>query len=917
MLMPLLRAKFYIPPPRPHQVRREHLIDRLQNNAARRLTLFSAPAGFGKSTLVSEWLTHLDHAAAWLSLDEDDNEPTRFLTYLIAALQTRQENIGASALGLLAAPEAPPHKAILTLLLNDLDKLITPLALILDDYHVITAPPVHEVVTFFIDHLPSNLRLVITSRIDPPLPLIRWRVRNQLAEVRADDLRFTQEEVATFLNEVMGLTLTADEIMALETRTEGWIAGLQLAAISMQGHADVTGFIQAFSGSHRHVLSYLVEEVLNRCPQGTLDFLLHTAILDQMNAALCDAVTGRRDSQGVLQTLEHANLFVIPLDDAHQWYRYHHLFAEVLRVRLQQAQPEIIPQLHQRASDWYAATGQIEQAVGHALAVPDVEQAATLVERVALATLLQQSEVLLVRRLVERLPVTAIYGRPHLILAYGMTLALSGQYDAVATLLLKAAPALNSLDLPGDVAGGLAMLHSTIARFRGDMEQSLTLSQQALRQLPVDALILRSAAALNIGSAYFRRGERVAAGQALADAITFGSDGGAEYIVQVAFEELATDQARQGLLAQAQETCERALARAMRWGSQRMPSAGMAYVSIGEVYYEWNKLEQASEALTRGIQLLLGTTEMTMFVRGYSALARRQWAGREPQNALATLQQGDEWLARIQTSATGAPAWLAAQRARLHLWQNNLTTALRWERDTHPVGESPLSYLQQLTRVRVRIAQHAHDPQASFLQEATYILAPLLNTAEARGWGSHIIEILLLQALIEQAQGNRAAAQIALTRALILAEPGGFIRIFVDEGEPMQLLISRFRLSNARGVPIDNLSRLSVYADKLLAALSSERKLGNQNVGGAESPIESPRRSPDPKIQELVEPLSSRELEVLQLVASGLSNNQIAAKLIVTTSTIKTHINHIYGKLDVQSRTQVIARARGLGLLTD
>lgn len=904
MLMPLLQTKLYVPSSRPHLVQRDHLIARLLVDGARRLTLVSAPAGFGKTTLVSAWIAQRAQPVAWLSLDDDDNDPIRFLTYLIAALQTHQENVGTIPLGLLAAPQAP-LKTILTLLLNDLGKLSTPLALILDDYHLIIAPTVHEAIVFFIDHLPPQMCMVIITRIDPVLPLARWRVRNQLIEVRADDLRFTSTEATVFLNDIMGLTLSIAEIMALEARTEGWIAGLQLAALSLQGRTDVAAFIQAFSGSHRHVLSYLVEEVFNRRPEGTLDFLLQTSILDQMSAALCDAVTERGDSRSLLEKLEQANLFIIPLDDVGIWFRYHHLFAEVLRLRLQQTQPELIPQLHQRASVWYANNGQIEQAVSHALAIPDAEQAAALVESVALVTLFQQSEVVMVLRLMERLPVTVIYRRPELILAYGLTLALAGRFDAVATLLQHAAPAINKSDLPGDVAGGLAVLHSTIARFRGDMDRSLELAHQALSQLPANAFALRATAALNVGSVSFERGEHMAAHQAMADAVAYGAGGGAEYVVQVALATIATDQARRGLLTQAKATCDQALTRVAYWDGKHLPSSGLAHVSRGEVYYERNELLRATQALTRGIQLLQGTTEMTMLMRGYIALARCQWANGEEINALATLQQGEEWLEQTQFNAPRSRMWLAAQRARFHLSQGALDPASRWEHETVTLGEGPLAYLQQLTRVRVWLAQYASDPKTNRLSEATYLLNSLLTTAEARGWDSHLIEIMMLRGLLAEAQGNHPASRTALTHAFVLSEPQGYLRLFVDEGEAGYSLISDFRLWIEREAQIKNQAELSSYASKLLKLFPTNRQPAAQKVSVAQA-----------SSQTLVEALSVRELEVLRLIATGLSNTQIADRLIVSTGTVKTHINHIFGKLAVENRTSAVARARELGLLT-
>jgi LuxR family maltose regulon positive regulatory protein len=697
----------------------------------------------------------------------------------------------------------------------------------------------------------------------------------------------------------------------------------------MQGRADVTSFIHAFSGSNRHVLSYLVEEVLNRRPEGTLDFLLQTSLLEQLTAPLCNAVTGRSDSQTLLAKLEQANLFLISLDDEGKWYRYHHLFAEVLHTRLQQSQPALIPQLHQRASEWYAAAGQVEQAVGHALAMPDVDRAAALVERMALATVVQQGEIQLVRRLVERLPLAVVYGRPNLTLAYGFTLALSGQFDAVDALLLQAAPTAHTLTLSGEVAGGLAVLHSTLARFRGDLAQSLAFAQQALHLLPVDALALRAGAALNMGSVYFHWGDRLTAGQALTDALTWGSAAGADYIVLVAWEELATDQARQGQLVLAKQSCEQALAGVTRWNNQRVPAVGLLQVTLGEVLVEWNELEQATWVLTQGVQLLLGTTEMGLLARGYGALARSQWASGERATALTTLHQGETWLAQIQTAAPGTYARLAAQQARFQVWQGDLAAALRWEQTIHLQGETLVNYLQQLTRVRIRLAQYAREPQASFLQEANTILAPLLASAEVNGWGSHIIEILLLQALIEQAQGNRSAAQTTLTRALTLTEPEGYFRLFVDEGEAMQFLLTQWAQSaivdfgfwhpegSRQQLHTKQNAKLLSYVNKLLASFGNEQSTEDASLLVNQSKIVNLKSRPQGPRQNLVEPLSARELEVLQLVAAGFSNTEIATRLIVTTSTVKAHINHIFGKLAVESRTQAVARAREHGLLND
>jgi LuxR family maltose regulon positive regulatory protein len=386
MATSLLTTKFYIPPTRPELVARPRLIDRLnaglgQNGGfTRKLTLISAPAGFGKTTLLSEWVGHCDQPVAWVSLDEGDNEPVRFLAYFIAALQTIDLSIGETALAVLQSPQPPPFEAILPSLINDIATIPEDFALVLDDYHLIDDQPIHKAMTFFLDHQPPNMHLVIAARSDPFLHLSRLRARGQMTEIRTNDLRFTLQEVATFLNQVMGLGLSGDDVAALESRTEGWIAGLQLAALSMQGQDDTASFIAAFTGDDRFIVDYLVDEVLAQRPKGTQDFLLQTSILDRMTGPLCDAVTGQKNGQAVLEQLEQANLFIVPLDSRRQWYRYHHLFADLLRHRLRATQPEVIPELYLRASAWYEVQGQMEEAIQYALAVKDLERAARLLE---------------------------------------------------------------------------------------------------------------------------------------------------------------------------------------------------------------------------------------------------------------------------------------------------------------------------------------------------------------------------------------------------------------------------------------------------------------------------------------------------------------------------------------------------------
>jgi LuxR family transcriptional regulator, maltose regulon positive regulatory protein len=951
VLMPLLQTKlnvpgFHHPDGRSNYVSRQRLIKKLNSGFAKKLTLLCAPAGFGKSTLLVEWIKQgtdqgtIPHrglppsfGVAWLSLDPRDNDPIRFWSYVVAALQSIDAEIGVPTLALLQSPQSINQsmhpEVLLTPLLNDLAIHPDPFVLVLDDYHVINALAVHQALLFLLDHLPPLLHIVLSSRTEPPWPLARWRSQGQLVELHIDDLRFTPDEAACFLKEIMTLDLSATAISALETRTEGWIAGLQLAALSLQGVTDRDQFIARFSGSNRYIVDYLVEEVLSQQSEEMQSFLLKTSILEQLCGALCDTVvrqTGDGEggqiearslstnhsqtihSQTILEQLEHANLFLIPLDDERKWYRYHQLFAEVLRLRLRQNYPSLIPELHHRASLWYEGIGQIETAVGYALAVPDIERAATLVEGVAMAILLHRSEVLMMRKLMERLPIAIIHARPQLTLAYGIALALFGQFDAVEQLLFNASAALNSPDLPDEVTGGLMVLHSTIARFRGDMANAITFAQQALEKLPTYNHPLRAAAVMTIGVAHLQRGESLAGQQTLTEAITIAVASGAEYIALACLEELATYQARRGHLTQAKQICEEALAHAMRWGAHRMPAAGLAHIGIGEVLCERNELEGAMQSLRDGIHLLQGTTERSILARSHTALARAQRAKGDIESARLTLQRGGEWLVQMEISATAARAWLDAQQVRLAISQGDLTSGLSWSQTVQVGEESAVGYVQQLTLVRVRLAQYQHDPQPRWLTEATQLLTALLVAAETNGWMSHVIEIWLLAALVAHAQRARVAAQDALTHALALAEPEGYVRIFVDEGEPVRLMLLDLKLWLAPQRP-DEAQRLLSYVNTLLGAMDTpqitQEKTTQEKASSHEHLL----------IQNLVEPLTERELEILRLVNSGLSNNEIAALLIVTVGTVKKHLNNIFGKLGVGSRTQALVSARTLDLL--
>lgn len=909
MALPLLQTKLYTPPLRPQLVQRDQLLARLHGSAHHPVTLISAPAGFGKTTLVSAWASQVKEPVAWLSLGDEDNDPLHYLTYLIAALQSCHAGLGETVLPLLNAPQLPPLNALLTLLLHELSARSTPLTLVLDDYHLMTAQPLHEAMTFFINHLPSHLHLVIATRIDPPLPLARWRARNQLVEIRADELRFSPTEATSFLNDVMGLQLTAAQIATLETRTEGWIAGLQLAALSMQGREDIASFLQAFSGSHRHVLSYLVEEVLTRCPADTLDFLLQTAILARLSASLCNAVTERRDSQSLLEQIEQANLFLTPLDDTHHWYRYHHLFADVLRQRLQQHYAaEVVADLHRRASTWYQQAGLIDEAIQHALAASAFDQAALLVEQVALPMLLR-SEFARLHSWLETLPEAEIKARPLLTLYQVWVLYISGQSHQSAAHLaaVEAMLAADESKRTPAVQGLIVITRARLLREAGDLAGAIALSQQALANLPAQEPLLRARITLNLAIAHYLQGDLSAAAHLLTEPITTGHT--AQLIGPMPTIYLKVQILRaQGNLHQALQLCQEGVDLVARHKWQDVPASGFLYVTMGDLLRERNELGAAAEYLERGIRLGQAGSHHHILIIGHVWLA---WLRQTTGDAAGSQEAIRVALQLLQQHAVSRfwplPA-AACTQARLWIAQGNLIAAHHWaEHSALEQTPAQISYLDEtpyLTLVRLRLAEGNPAVAALLLQQ----LHQAATAAERNG---SLLEILMLQAITCAAQQQRERALAVLTQALRLAGgpmgAEGYVRLFVDEGATLRLLLAECRV---RLVDV----RLRAYLDRLLAAFDHPSST-NAAPNGVETP--RPRNQQPGASRLLVEPLSEREREVLQLVAAGLSNSQIAEQLIVTTGTIKTHINHIFGKLGAQSRTQAVAHARELGLLTD
>ena len=896
----LLATKLHLPRPRTQLVRRSHLVERLQRGAEHALTLVSAPAGFGKTTLLAQWLAEGSMPVAWVSLEPEDNDPTRFLAYLIAALQAVDAQLGTAALALLHTPQPPPPETVLAVLTNDLvGRNAGDVALVLDDYHVITSESIQRGMTFLLEHLPPQLHLVLATRADPPLPLVRLRAQGQLTEIRATDLRLGTAEVNTFLQAVMGLDLEASAIATLEHRTEGWITGLQLAALSLQGRADVSGFLTAFTGSHRFVLDYLSEEVLSRQPAAVQQFLLHTCILERLSGPLCDAVTEQEGSQAMLEALERANLFVVALDDERRWYRYHHLFAEVLRSHLQQRAPTLVPQLHRRASTWYEQHKLPVEAVQHALAVPDPELAARLIEPVA-PPLASHGQLFTLLGWLNALPEAVMRTRPLLCIHHAGLLKFTNQLEAAEQLLQKVErgvqeiPAEQARTISGFVLGNRA----AIALFSGNITLAISFARQALALLPEADVVHRAGALATTIHAYLVSGDVTPATQhevAATVALIRTWDNLFAIVCSIAL--LAHLHVQRGRLRQAAAIYAQVVQVVPQPAVlQTAFSSLFYYFGLGDLLRERNDLDAAERNLLQGMALVKETLTVEPFVAvlGYTALARLQQAQGNLRAAFATLDALAQ-LAEQRHFAAHLMTQGAAVRAQLELAQGNVAAAIRWaEASGLSATDEELPYPcegEYLALARVCIAQARNNPAGSFLQDALHLLERLLRDAEAKARLGSVLAILMLRALALEAQGNRTGAFSSLERALLLAEPEGYIRLFVDEGAPMLAL-----LHHARGRGI-----VPEYIATLLSAF------GEQHA--SDLPVASARHSL------LVEPLTERERDVLRLLLEGASNRQIAQRLVLSVNTVKRHVYNICGKLEVRSRMQAIIRARALDLL--
>jgi LuxR family transcriptional regulator, maltose regulon positive regulatory protein len=1004
MSTPILATKLYIPPPRPKVVHRPHLIEQLNGGLHRKLTLVAAPAGFGKTTLVSAWVANCDTQIAWLSLDEGDNDPTRFLTYLVAALQTITSNIGAGLMSALppapsSPPQLPPTETILTHLINEITSTIShKFLLVLDDYHVIESKPIDDAMAFLIEHLPPQMHLVIVTRGDLPVPLARLRSRDEMTELRVTDLRFTPLEAARFLNHVMGLELSGEDIDALETRTEGWIAGLQLAALSMQSHEDIQAFIRSFAGDHHYIVDYLVEEVLQRQPESTRRFLLQTSILNRLNGPLCDAVTGQQGGIARLAALERGNFFVVPLDDKRHWYRYHHLFADVLYTRLMAEtaetaetaeKPGQVAALHLRASEWYEHNGSLADArpyaIRHALAAEDFERAADLVERVV-PQMRRSSQEATMLDWFRALPDDLVRLRPVLSVGYAGALLSAGELDGVEARLWDAEKwlnALGTLGTPGTAAdrrelaegpwadrnqmvvmdeeefrrlpGPIAMYRAGYAMAMGDVAGTVACARRVLDLAPEDDYFLRGAAGALLGLAFWASGDLEAAHRSLASGMASvqkaenTSDAGGPTIA------LADIRIAQGRLHEAANTYERALRLALQVATtgfpqpeygvpaapparprtgreQTRPSASVLpgtvdmYVGMSEIHRERNDLDAALQHLLRSKELGEYAGLPQNRYRWWVAMSRVREAQGDLDGALEALHAAERlYMVGVFPNVRS----IQALRARVWIAQGKLGEAAGWAHERGLSVQDDLSYLREfdhITLARLLLARCKSERTECVISEALGFLERLLQAAKEGGRTGSVIEILMLQALAHESQDNIPAALMPLQRALMLAQPEGYVRIFVDEGMPMAVLLEevskagfparlsgispRFPEPGSASRPRTNRERATrdgiaqSYVRRLLAAFEEPHQAGK-----VEEAEERPRAKPA-----LAEPLSGRELEVLRLLRTALSGPEIARELTVSLHTVRAHTQNIYNKLGVNNRRAAVRRAEDLGL---
>lgn len=893
----IVATKLFIPQVRPRRVNRRRLIDRLNEGNGRRLTVILAPAGYGKTTLLSEWAIQSQQPVAWISLDEADNDVDRLLSYLFAALQAISPGVGMGeiAMAMRQSPQPLPLYSVLTSMINEMADYEDEFALVLDDYHAIDSQDIHDIFTYLLNYLPKNVHLVIASRAVPPLSLARLRARDELTELTADDLRFSAEESKDFLSEVMDLTISDNDIKELEIRTEGWIASLQLAAISMKGRDDPTDVILKLSGAHRYILDYLAEEVLSGQPEEIRLFLLQTSILERLTASLCDAVTGGRNSLRHLEHLEAENLFITALDSERRWYRYHRLFRDFLAERLALIE-EDRSDPHLRAAGWYESEGLITEAIDHYLLANEHERAGALIDGEA-RELIKRGELTTLAGWIGGLPEEIIHNRPTLALAREWTSLVrdpiefyttsSQRMDRLSRVFeveISSLPAiLGEVDPASVMLSQLceyAILMAFAVRQEGELDRAIALYEGAIETMPEQEYVLRALAVAGLGSVYARLGALSEAEQAFSDAVTISNRAGSVFFAVACIGALALLRVHRGKLELGKRTYHEGIDLLKKYLGPSVPLSGQVWTGLGDVYREQNDLEKALEYTDKGITRGERVNDFDALREGYITLARVDYALGDEEGYQEAIQSAIrvEKLTGSQECINEAICW----EARLALLSGNLDFARRWA-DRRGVteaafdescGDLPVNN-EILTYARLLMA----DGQPA---DALKLLEWIAITAEEMNGNQALMEILVLQALSYQALGRRDEAMRSLARALLMGEPEGYSRVFLDEGPPMAALL---RNAGAQG-------HSPAYVKSILTAFGEEVTEG--------APID---------------PLSQRELEVLAMVAGGLTNREIAKELVIEVSTVKSHINRIYSNLGVDNRTRAVVRAREIGLV--
>jgi LuxR family maltose regulon positive regulatory protein len=906
----LIASKLYFPPRRLDLVQRPHLIESLDTGLSGKLTLVSAPAGFGKTTVVSEWIRERGHPTAWLSLDKNDNDVSRFLIYLIAALQRINPEIGLDVQAALEESVSPHFEILLTRLIGETERLPHKSIIVLDDYHLIYSKPVHDVINFMIEYLPPTTHLVITGRTDPPLPISRLRVQGEVNEVRTPKLRFTKKEVATFLNDLMGFDLSSDSIAAMEARTEGWIASLKLAALSMQGRHDWPEFITEFSGSHRFVIDYLVDEVMARQPEEVQTFLRRTSILERFCAPLCEYVIGGSEDIDIIDYLDRSNLFLIPLDDHREWYRYHHLFADFLSQRLRELERDKIPELHRRASEWYQHEGLVDEAIQHALAAGDLESAIRLVDQIAVDLVVRRESNKLCK-LMDQLPSDRCKDYPMLCIWHAWALLFLGHLEAVEPILQNAE--INQGKAPGvPIPGYVITVRAYLANFEGDFLKSVKLTEQALEELSKASPdrftnIFQGSAVIWLGMNHRNLGNLDKARQLFMEAAELNQKAGNFYAALASFEQLARIAVIRGQLHKALDIYQSGLNVAQNWMDEEckpqgtlIAAAGL-HLGLGTVLYQLNDLAGAATHIQRGADLLeLGELYGRMDTYRMLAYLRQAKGEFEASAELFSKAYAIEDSIIFQQSKTPDLPSLAQLGILLSR-----------------TGPEMAHLLSDTSRRIENLGVHANDevdfsspagyPREHMYSDLAHLLIAVHRAAEALPMLTRLLEAtitmerygdeisyLVLIALAHHALGNTQTALDSLAQALILAEPQGYVRLFIDEGFPMMELLG-FAISQ---------NIVPDYASKLLAAFPKYEL--------SAAPIV---KELTVSTQMLVEPLSEREIEVLHLMAEGYKYKELAKILVISINTVRHHNRNIFGKLNVNSRIEAIDRARELHLL--